>query len=486
MKQKIIVIFILLAIANYLFAIKNYSKIFPIVDDNGLLNLYVEYNEYESSYGYREAVLNKLSISFDESYAYITEETNCYTIPGYYNSQNSFKSYGTRSFVYDQNNNMLLLLKRYYNNPDSYYDFIYRATYSNITDFLDHYVFFPEELEAPLRNYIHNIIKDCEGIIYVSYKHDYWGPTSGQLIYQSTDNGKSWSIMTNINNQNITNMLLKDVHPDDNNIMFFAKDDGHLYKSEDQGLTTTLVDSTSAMNWYEHIALNGNHDFIFCGNGLIYANCYSDASNNWKIMKSTDDGYNWSVLSGYSGYGLNCLDVDAQNPGVLYACDNYEIVKSNNYGGSFTTLVDNFQNNAPIKGIYQIDGTDTIIFLNVFGLNVYYSPSQIYPLISSVPNVENEVPEVISTIKASSYPNPFNPETTLKYTLPEDGKTSIRIYNIKGQLVKSLLNDYLTSGEHIISWNGNNKNDNKCPSGLYFYKIRQSNNSLTQKLVLAK
>ncbi|MBI9031367.1 T9SS type A sorting domain-containing protein [bacterium] len=486
MKQKLVIIFVMLTMIHCLFAIKNYSKIFPVVDDSGLLEIYLGYNEYETFTGYRDAKLDKLEILFEEQAAYINEIINCYSIPGYFYNHNDFSSYGTRSFVHDLNDNLLLLLKRYYDQPESYYDFIYRASDTNITEFSESYIFFPEEFVTSPRNYIHNIIKDCEGIIYVSYKHDYWGPASGNFIYQTDDNGKTWSKMLNINHQSITNMILKDVHPDDNNIMFFAKDNGYLYRSEDRGLTTTLVDSTNAMDWFEYIALNGSNDFIFCGNGLIYANCFSVAANCWKIMKSIDDGFNWTVLSDYSGYGLNCLDVDSQNPGVLYACDNYQIRKSVNYGVSFTTLVDDYQTNAPIKGLYQIDGTDTIIFLNVLGPHVYYSPDQIYPLGYAVPNSDYDIPGVYSSIKASSYPNPFNPETTIKYKLPIDGKTSIQIFNIKGQLVKTLINEYLTSGEHSIIWSGTSNNESKCPSGVYFYRIMQNNDFLTKKIVLAK
>ncbi len=486
MKQKIVVIFVLLAITHCLFAIRSYSKIFPVLDDSGLLEIYVGYNEYEYNVGYRDAKLDKLTISFDDQSPYISQLTSCYSIPGYYYSYDDFRSYGTRSFVKDLNGNLLLLLKRYYDDPASYYDFIYRATTTEISEFLEYNIFFPEEFVTSPRNYIHNIIRDCEGFIYISYEHEYLGPANDQFIYQTGDNGKTWLKMLDLNNVALTNMLLKDVDPVDNNIMYFAKDNGNLYRSNDHGLTTTLVDSTYGMDWYEHIALNGNNDFIFPGNGLIYANCFSEVNNCWKIMKSTDDGYNWTALNGFSGYGLSCLDIDTQNPGVLYACDNYQIVKSVNYGSSFATLVGNYQNNAPKKGIYQIDGTDTIIFLNVNGLHVYNSSGQIYPLSNAVANEDYEVAGISSSIEANAFPNPFNPETTINYNLPEDGKTSIQIYNIKGQLVKTLLSEYSTSGEHTIIWNSKSNNESICPSGLYLYNVRQNNNSLTKKIVLAK
>ena len=486
MKYKLAVIISILLITNYIFAIKNYSKIFPVIDNSGSLEIYVAYCEYENQIGNWEAKLDKLNISFDEELPYISEMINCYSIPGYYYNQYNFRSYGTRSFVKDQNDDLLLLIKRYYDEPISYYDFIYRATTNDINQFTEDYIFFPEQFVTSPRNYIHNIIKDCEEIIYISYEHEYGGPANDQFIYQTEDFGKTWGKILDSNHVALTNMLLKDVHPDDNNIMYFAKDDGYLYRSNDHGLTTTLVDSTNGMDWYEHIALNGNKDFIFPGNGLIYANCYSEINNCWKIMKSTDDGYNWTVLSGFSGYGLSCLNIDTLNPGVLYACDNYQIFKSVDYGASFTTSVYNNQSIAPIKGIYQIDGTDTIIFLKTNGLYVYSSSGQIYPLDGMVPNEDYEVEGFFPTIEANAFPNPFNPETTINYILPEDGITSVQVYNIKGQLVKTLISEFSNSGEHTIIWNGESNNERKCPSGLYLYQIKQNNNSITKKIILAK
>lgn len=486
MKFKMLLVISILAITSCLFATRSYSKIFPVIEENDLLRIYVGYNEYPEFYGDRDANLDKLDISFNGTYAYISDVANCYSIPGYYYSQESLRSYGTRSFVKDLNDNLLLLLKRYYDEPVTYYDFIYRATSDNITEFNTNLIFFPEEFVTSPRNYIHNIIKDCEDIIYVSYEHEYGGPANDQFIYQTGDNGKTWSQLLNLNHQALTNMLLKDVHPENNNIMFFAKDDGKLYRSEDRGLTTSLVDSTSGMDWYEYIALNGNNDFIFCGNGLIYANCFSVTSSRWKIMKSTDNGFNWIPLSSYNGIGLNCLDIDAQNPGTLYACDNYQIKKSVDYGATFTTLVNGYNVTSLIKGLYQIDGTDTIIFLTIDGLYVYYSENQIYPLNYNVPNVDNDVTYLAASITALAYPNPFNPETTITYSLPENGQTSIQIFNLKGQLVKTLLSDYASSGDHKIIWNGENNEGKKCTSALYFYRIKQNNHSLTRKLVLAK
>ncbi len=69
------------------------------------------------------------------------------------------------------------------------------------------------------------------------------------------------------------------------------------------------------------------------------------------------------------------------------------------------------------------------------------------------------------------YPNPFNPTTTISFSIPEESKIEIAIYNLKGQKVKQLVNDKLVEGQHSIIWNSEDDTDKKVASGIYFYKL---------------
>jgi hypothetical protein len=70
-----------------------------------------------------------------------------------------------------------------------------------------------------------------------------------------------------------------------------------------------------------------------------------------------------------------------------------------------------------------------------------------------------------------NYPNPFNPETTIKFSIRNDAKVEISIYNIKGQRVKNLVQQEMEKGEHQIVWNGKNEEGQTVSSGVYFYKL---------------
>mgnify|MGYP006293016603 FL=1 len=71
----------------------------------------------------------------------------------------------------------------------------------------------------------------------------------------------------------------------------------------------------------------------------------------------------------------------------------------------------------------------------------------------------------------SNYPNPFNPTTTLKFNIQNDAKIKLSVFNIKGQKIKTLINDYIIKGSHTITWHGDNESGKKVSSGVYFYKL---------------
>jgi Peptidase family C25/Propeptide_C25/FlgD Ig-like domain len=83
-------------------------------------------------------------------------------------------------------------------------------------------------------------------------------------------------------------------------------------------------------------------------------------------------------------------------------------------------------------------------------------------------------------------PNPFNPDTTINFDLKEEWHISLEIYNMKGQKVRTLINDQLSSGQHSIVWNGKDDNNKPVSSGIYFYKITTGDFQSTRKMLLMK
>ncbi len=80
-----------------------------------------------------------------------------------------------------------------------------------------------------------------------------------------------------------------------------------------------------------------------------------------------------------------------------------------------------------------------------------------------------------------NYPNPFNPQTTISYALPKSSKASLKIYNIKGQLVETLVNEFQQAGNYSVVWNAED-----ISSGIYFYRITAGDFTDTKKCVILK
>ena len=87
---------------------------------------------------------------------------------------------------------------------------------------------------------------------------------------------------------------------------------------------------------------------------------------------------------------------------------------------------------------------------------------------------------------SQNYPNPFNPQTTITYNLPTNTNICLSIYNVNGQLVRTLTNTKQNAGTYSIEWNGKDNNNNILSSGLYFYRLDTDNESITRKMLLLK
>ncbi len=106
-------------------------------------------------------------------------------------------------------------------------------------------------------------------------------------------------------------------------------------------------------------------------------------------------------------------------------------------------------------------------------------------LISS--NDDNTIVPNIASLH-QNFPNPFNPSTEIRYSLQEDAEVNINIYNVKGQKVKTLVNEHATIGNHSVLWNGDNDSKEAVSSGVYFYemKIDGGEYSSIKKMLLLK
>jgi len=87
---------------------------------------------------------------------------------------------------------------------------------------------------------------------------------------------------------------------------------------------------------------------------------------------------------------------------------------------------------------------------------------------------------------SNNYPNPFNPSTTINYTLRISSHVEISIYNLIGQKINTLVSDIKSAGEHTVVWDGSDSFGKQVPTGIYFYQLRTADFVETRKMLRLK
>ena len=191
--------------------------------------------------------------------------------------------------------------------------------------------------------------------------------------------------------------------------------------------------------------------------------------------------YNSPAFGGIEGYTYNPTTGDPID---------YVLLKINNQPGEFTfsDSIGNFEYKLP-AGIYDVYA-ERVFYEDVIEYQVEVFDGQftqvLIPMIEIVDIQENTIIPLANDFHLSNYPNPFNPSTTINYSLKENSKVSLNIYNIKGQKVKTLVNEVLPAGDHSVIWHSRDDNGKHVSSGIYFYKLNAGDHQKVKKMVLLK
>ncbi|OQA65258.1 MAG: flagellar basal body rod modification protein [Candidatus Diapherotrites archaeon ADurb.Bin253] len=141
---------------------------------------------------------------------------------------------------------------------------------------------------------------------------------------------------------------------------------------------------------------------------------------------------------------------------------NPERVPLEGFSLSFQTNLTN------VEFIYSLNGSTGILHI---------------PLETNLNDSSN--PE-ISFILKQNYPNPFNSLTCINFSLPEEKETFLEIYNMRGQLVKTLINELKSSGMYNVLWDGRDNSGHSVSSGIYLYVLKSGDKIQTRKMLFLK
>jgi hypothetical protein len=184
-----------------------------------------------------------------------------------------------------------------------------------------------------------------------------------------------------------------------------------------------------------------------------------------------------------NGIGGRLFDVTVEGSVLL---DNYDIFA--NAGGLFTAATETLF--TPVS-----DGQLTIEFSSVNNKNAItcaIAVVQIPSLSLTKPEgTHQENPALMSALPrefelAANYPNPFNPQTVIRYALQHDGRVSLKVYNTLGQEVAVLVDEYQTAGYKSVIWNASTDRGSPVASGVYLYRLTAGNFTAARKMILSR
>jgi hypothetical protein len=118
------------------------------------------------------------------------------------------------------------------------------------------------------------------------------------------------------------------------------------------------------------------------------------------------------------------------------------------------------------------------------GSNVYQIWSAIVDISTiGINKIDNEIPNGYTL--GQNYPNPFNPETRIKYSVPKNSNVFIKLYDVQGKEISTLVNGMHTAGTYELNFSAN-EISRVLPSGVYFYKMIAEGITLSKKMLLNK
>jgi photosystem II stability/assembly factor-like uncharacterized protein len=348
-----------------------------------------------------------------------------------------------------------------------------------------------------------------------------WPSGTSAKIWKTTDSGNTW-MEKYYSANNFSNII----HFFDSNNGVYLGDPSPLNSSQWNILTTTdRGDSWNRVprsNYPPSDSVCGEYGKVRCysayGDTVWFPTYYEDCSSKTnRIFRSTDRGYNWTAFNmPFQGYAIGEISFSSSIYGVAIS-NPYGFLALSTDAGSTWAVLDTISNfnpwavrNAPGyanfflavgengKSYYSNDSgyfwntlsvPSQSLLLDAFltqdsawavGYNGTILTLNLLPIITEI---EEEFLSLAPSdyILSQNYPNPLNPSTKIKYSIPQTSNVVIKIFDILGNEIESLVNAEKPAGTYGITWSAEG-----FPSGIYFYRLQAGSFVETKKMVLMK
>lgn len=294
-------------------------------------------------------------------------------------------------------------------------------------------------------------------------------------VYRTVDGGNNWERIAHqyIDNNNKPSSDFSKVSFIDSLHGWGVTYGGMIFHSSDGGYNWTFQDSTAS----ENFAPLRDIQFTTPDSGLAVGGI----SGNSIILRTTDGGTNWissSIPVSFTACSFREIFMIDSKVGWLVGSYNggpSYIIKTTDGGDTWIDQTPDPEN--------EYIGFESISMLDEFhGYMVGFEGKFYETTNGGVTGIaENITSTAHQFFLNQNYPNPFNPSTTIKYSIPKKSFISLKVYDILGKEITSLINEVKSPGNYTVEYNAGN-----LPSGIYFYKIAADGYTAAKKMVIIK
>ena len=367
----------------------------------------------------------------------------------------------------------------------------------------------PEIIEPIERSFDFNPMNKMEGYL-----------AGSNFLFKTTDSGNTWNKVVNISANGITSVIYNTFYP---YYISIGTSDGF------------LTSSNGGQTWDNNGSIIPNNARFVKSDPAIF---YSHSVNSPYLFKSTDFGRTWVektnglLIEQETGRvkHITAVEPDINNPDIVYCAQTGGLSKSTNGGDNWFRVDSTLQKLEPplritsilldqensnklyigvsaygnpftdefthgglylteddcktwrkvyeidVKGIYSDDGKPRIIYLNTnYGVMRFLDTL-------TVTNIKLKEDIIADSFELfQNYPNPFNPTTRIDYQIPLESQVTIKVYNILGKELTTLVDERLSAGKHHADFLCGN-----LSSGVYIYSIRAGNYKQSRKMILLR
>ena len=312
----------------------------------------------------------------------------------------------------------------------------------------------------------------------------YAGGYNGR-VYRTTDGGATWSVLGSIGGT-----LLSISFPPSSTTGYCSGYGGRIYSITSSGvssMTSGVVANLSSISFPGSQGWTCGEQVILRYNGSwlgdqsnptesYNAICMINNTTGWAVgdngvIIKTTDGANWNYQSNPDTSNRTLLDVFFLDANEGWAVGNSGVILHTTNGGTTWNIEAAGMTTNMMRAVQFTSSTNGYALGNNATLLKY-------TLLTGIENLEGED---AGHKLVQNYPNPFNTSTKLTYTLDKPGKVRLVVYNMQGEIVSVLVNEYQLTGEHSVMFNSSG-----LLSGVYYYHISFADKIETGKMMLIK